>query len=120
MAVSAEFAAFIMELMEPLQGVTPRRMFGGVGLFRDGVMFGLIAGDRLYLKSGAGNRPDFEAAGCRPFSYETSKGARGILSYHEVPEALLDEPDDMAEWARKALDEAVRAASTKRVKSGKS
>ncbi len=113
MAVSAEYCAFVLELLEPLGGVSLRRMFGGAGLFCHGVMFGLIAGERLYLKSGDGNRADFEDAGCGPFTYATKNGEQGIMSYYEAPDSLFDEPDEMLDWARKALDEALRASVKK-------
>ncbi|MEN3973899.1 TfoX/Sxy family protein [Emcibacter sp. SYSU 3D8] len=109
MAVSAEYSAFVLELLEPLDGVSLRRMFGAAGLFCHGVMFGLIAGDRLYFKVGAGNRADFDEAGCGPFTYPTKTGEHGILSYYEAPDSLFDDHDEMLDWARKALDEALRA-----------
>jgi DNA transformation protein len=112
-AVSPEYGAFVLELLEPLDGVSLRRMFGGAGLFCHGVMFGLIAGDRLYFKAGEGNRADFEDAGCGPFTYATKNGEHGILSYYEAPDSLFDEPDEMLDWARKALDEALRASAAK-------
>lgn len=111
MAVSAEYSAFVLEMLEPLDGVSLRRMFGGAGLFCHGVMFGLIAGDRLYFKAGEANRGDFEDAGCGPFTYATKNGEHGILSYYEAPDSLFDEQDEMVDWARKALDVALRANS---------
>jgi len=113
LAVSAEYSAFVLEMLEPLDGVGLRRMFGGAGLFCHGVMFGLIAGDRLYFKVGDANRPDFEEAGSAPFTYATRHGAHGSLSYYEAPDALFDEPDEMLDWARKALDVALRAHAGK-------
>lgn len=116
MAVSAEYSGFVMELLEPLGGVLLRRMFGGAGLFCHGVMFGLIAGERLYFKVGVDNRGDFEKAGCGPFVYATKNGAHGILSYYEAPDFLFDEQDEMLVWARKALDEALRANAAGKAK----
>ncbi len=116
MAVSAEYGAFVLELLEPLDGVSLRRMFGGAGLFCHGVMFGLIAGDRLYFKVGDGNRGDFVSAASARFTYATKRGEHGSLSYHEAPDFLFDEPDEMLEWARKALDEALRAQAGKAAK----
>lgn len=113
MAVSPEFSAFVLEQLAPLDGVSLRRMFGGAGLFCHGVMFGLIVSDRLYFKVGDGNRGDYEDAGCAPFTYTTGKGERGVMSYYEAPDSLMDEADEMADWARKALDEALRANAKK-------
>jgi DNA transformation protein len=106
--------AFVLELLEPLGGVGLRRMFGGAGLFRDGLMFALIADERLYLKVGDGNRADFAAAGCGPFVYRAASGKRAIMSYHEAPDFLLDDQDALLDWARKAIDEAVRAGAATR------
>ena len=61
MPASSGFYAHLVDLMESFGPVTVRRMFGGAGVFRDGVMFGLIADDTLYLKADRHNRGDFEA-----------------------------------------------------------
>ena len=56
-----EFVAFVVESLRPLGPVSARRMFGGHGIFLDGVMFGLIADDQLYLKADEENRAAYEA-----------------------------------------------------------
>ncbi len=45
-------------------------MFGGAGLFRDGLMFGLVSAGELYLKADDLTAPRFRSAGCRPFTYD--------------------------------------------------
>ena len=74
-------AAYLLELLAPLGPVSARRMFGGVGLFHGGMMFGLIARDELFLKVSDANRPAYEAAGEAPFSYDTKHGVHTIPSY---------------------------------------
>ncbi len=106
MAGQSGFVDFVLELLEPLGGVSARRMFGGHGLFRDGLMFALIVDDTLYLKTGDRNRPDFEAAGAPPFTY-TRAGREIALSYYEAPAELFDDADDLCAWARRASDAAL-------------
>src|SRR5213593_319709 len=65
--VTDAFKAFVLDQLEELGDVTPRSMFGGVGLYYRGVFFGILARDRLYLKVGDVNRREYEAAGMRPF-----------------------------------------------------
>ena len=65
----AGFTDFVLDLLGPLGGVTARRMFGGGGLFRDGLMFAIIDDDTLFMKVDDGNRPAYLAAGARPFTY---------------------------------------------------
>lgn len=105
---SSDFAAFIGEQLEPLGEVRVRRMFGGAGLFRDQVMFGLIAGDVLYLKADEATRPAFEAAATQPFRYRRN-GRTVEMSYWEVPGHLYDDPDELRAWADAAWRSAVHA-----------
>lgn len=118
MSVNADFAAFLQEQLEPFGPVTIRSMFGGAGLFHDGVMFGLIAYDTLYFKTGDANRPDYEDAGMGAFTYE-GKSKPVAMSYHQVPADLLEDPDDLSEWARRAFDVAVQLKKAKKPKPSK-
>jgi len=88
-------------------------MFGGAGLYADGVMFGLVAGGLIHLKTDAATAPHFAAEGCRPFEYGTGTGRRAIMSYWGLPERLYDDPDGLAQWARQALETARRAGKRK-------
>jgi DNA transformation protein len=90
--------------------VSARRMFGGVGLFHNGTMFGLIAREELYFKVGDANRAAYEAAGEAPFSYQTKKGSHTLDSYWHCPPELLDDSETFQEWARQAIAAAGVAA----------
>ncbi len=88
-------------------------MFGGVGLFHAGLMFGLIAREELFLKVGEPDQPRYKAAGEAPFSYPTKQGSHTIHSYWRCPPELLDDPDTLRDWARRAVAAAVAAAHGK-------
>lgn len=105
-----KFTAFLLELLGPLGPVSARRMFGGVGLFHGGNMFGLIARDELYLKVGEANRWMYEEAGEAPFSYDTRNGTHTIGSYWRCPPELLDEAELFRAWVRQSIDTAHAAA----------
>ncbi len=91
----------------PLGPVEPRHMFGGWGLFLDGVMFALVARDRLYLKADAETAARFADAGCAPFTYQR-KGKTIALSYREAPADAVDNPDSLLPWAELAVAAARR------------
>ncbi|PPE80016.1 hypothetical protein C3941_12690 [Kaistia algarum] len=110
---------FLEELFEPVGRVAFRRMFGGLGIFRDGLMFGLVAGDTLHLKADERTHPDFETEGCEPFSYATKTGKRTLTSYWRMPERLFDEPDEFRDWAMRAVETAIRADAAKASKSAR-
>ena len=57
-----------------------RRLFGGAGLYVDGVMFAILSKDVIYLKADDGTRAAFEREGCAPFSYQ----AKGRQARHHV------------------------------------
>lgn len=103
MAVSASFKEFVAEQLAGVGPIAIRGMFGGAGIFADGVMFALIVADTLYLKTDAEGAKRFEDEGSSPFSYETTRGTHTLGSYWRVPERLFDEPDEMTAWARQAV-----------------
>ena len=102
-----EFTAHLAELFEEFGPVTVRRMFGGHGIFRDGVMFGLVADDALYLKADDRNRAMFESCGLPRFEY-AKQGKRITVSYYLAPGEAMDDPRTLAEWARPAFEAALR------------
>jgi DNA transformation protein len=102
--------AHLMDVLRPLGGITPRRMFGGAGIFRDGVMFALISDEVLHLKADATTIPAFEAEGLGPFTYGTKNGDRVLTSYWCAPEFLMDDDDEMRAWCRRAAEVAARTA----------
>lgn len=101
-SVSPQFRAFILDLLAPLSP-SARGMFSGTGLFHDGVMFGMLIRDALYLRVNDITRVKFEAAGSEPFGYVRNGQAVSIASYYAIPEGLLDQPDEVLAWAREAI-----------------
>ena len=116
MAVDSDFRDFVVDQLSAIP-VAPRRMFGGVGLFVDGLMFGIIGrSDTLFFKTDDSNTPDYEALGAEPFTY-TRGGEVRSMGYHTVPAEILDDPEDLAQWAEKAIAVARRAAAAKKTTS---
>jgi DNA transformation protein and related proteins len=105
-------AEFVRDLFAQFGPVTVRRMFSGAGIFRDGLMFGLIIRDVIYLKADEGNAAGFEREGSAPFTYTRGKASgrpsQHALPYWRLPERLYDDPDELAVWARQAFEAAER------------
>jgi DNA transformation protein len=109
------FTDFLFEQLAPLGRITARRMFGKIGVFCDGVMFGMLAEGMLFLRVDEHNRDIFkEAASSPPLRY-TKAGASIDLAFWRIPDRLIDEPDELVAWARAALA-AARRVSAKRQK----
>ena len=112
----------IRELFCVFGPVEVRRLFGGAGIYAEGVMFALVSDGVIYLKTDEHNAPAFEREQLEPFTYATSAGRRGVMSYRRMPDRLYDEPDELAVWARNALAAAGRRGagrSGKRQKAGR-
>jgi DNA transformation protein and related proteins len=110
--VSLDDPEHLKEIFSAFGPVSVRRMFGGAGVYAEGTMFALVADGELYLKADADTIPAFRAAGVGPFVYG-AKGRRVVMSYWRLPDRLLDEPDELAEWARTALRVAQRSAAAR-------
>lgn len=104
----SEFVEYLKEVFERFGPVQPKRMFGGHGLFHDGLMFGLIAADTLYLKADDATATHFQDRGLPRFEYEKA-GRKVKLSYYLAPEDIFDDPEEAAIWARRAFEAALRA-----------
>lgn len=109
--MSREFAAFVCDMLSPLGPVTARAMFGGYGIYLDGLMFALIAWETLYLKADSGNRAMFEEAGAEPFKPWEDKPM--VMPYWEVPADVLDDGAELCRWGRAAFDAALRTRKPK-------
>ncbi len=111
-SAQAGFTRHCVDLLSPLGSARAKRMFGGVGLYVGDVFIALIAQERLYLKVDALTRAQFEAAGCRPFVYDGA-GKAVTMSYFSAPEDAMESPPLMQNWARLALEAALRARAAK-------
>lgn len=112
--MSDGFVDYVMELLGPFGTVVSRRMFGGHGVYLDGLMFAIISEDTLYLKADEMNRIEFEQAGCEIFGY-ARKGRRATLGFFRAPEDAMESPELMLPWARTAYAAALRANAKKQV-----
>ena len=114
LAMSDDFVDYVLELFGPFGTVVSRRMFGGHGVYLDGLMFAIISEDTLYLKADEMNRIEFEQAGCEIFGY-ARKGRRATLGFFRAPEDAMESPELMLPWARTAYAAALRANAKKQV-----
>lgn len=106
----SEFVDFLCEQLAPCGAVQARRMFGGHGLYQDGLMFALVADDVLYIKVDADTAAEFERLGLEAFSYQNARGTRCVMSYRAAPVEALDEPEALCHWMRLGLEAARRTA----------
>ncbi|HUG61617.1 MAG TPA: TfoX/Sxy family protein [Methylomirabilota bacterium] len=117
--MTSGFSEFLEEMFAPLGGVSMRRMFGGIGIWREGLMFALAADDVLYFKADEETVPLFEAEGSAPFTYTAKDGRTTVMSFWRAPERVFDDPDALTEFARHASAAARRADAKKAAKAAR-
>ena len=101
MSVSNEFLSYIVDQLSTVGPVNARKMFGGAGVYLNGLMFGLVSSDVLYLKVDDSNRPDYEKAGSQIFQPWPDKP--NTMPYYEVPADVLDDRMLLKQWAEKSV-----------------
>jgi DNA transformation protein len=102
MPVSAGYRDFVLEQLAGTGRITPRPMFGGVGLYLDGLFFALIDDDTLYFKADDVTRGRYEAADSRAFCPDPSRPDQA-MGYWQVPAEVLEDPETLSAWAREAV-----------------
>lgn len=111
--MSSGFREYLEEQFAPFGGVSIKSMFGGLGIFREGLMFGLVADDTLYFRIDDESLPAFEQEGSEPFVYTGGKGEPMAMSYWRAPERIFDDPDEFRSWSENAFAAAVRVDNAK-------
>ena len=116
MPVTDSFIAFVAEQLDGVGVITPKRMFGGVGIYANDIFFAILDNDRLFLKVDDSNRAHFISAGKGPFEPYGPGGE--TMQYYEVPIVVLEDADELARWAAKAIAAAIARKAQKKTRSG--
>ncbi len=112
MGASAEYVEYIKELLGDFPELTTKKYFGGIA-FRSSHLgtdkqFGVVLGDTLYLVVDDQTRPQYEAKGMTPFSYDKKDKTVIVNKWFTAPDELFENDSLMTQWAMEALKAAVR------------
>jgi DNA transformation protein len=109
----SEFVEYLKEVFDKFGTIRAKKMFGGYGIYFDGVMFALVAHEMLYLKADASIAHHFESKHLAQFSYD--KGGKIIkMSFYLAPEEIFDDRDEAEIWAKRSFEVALRGKKTER------
>ena len=103
----SEYIVYLKELFSAWGEVEMRPMFGGHGVYFQGLMFAFIAADVLYLKTDKTLALEYERKGLKAFCYN-KKNKIIKLSYYQAPEEALEDPDELIIWTEKSFDVALK------------
>jgi DNA transformation protein len=100
---SGSFGAFVLDQLSGLRGIVAKPMFGGAGLYLEGAFFGILYKEHLYFRVSAATIGEYKKRKMKPFTpFEGRKGSS--RKYFEVPLEILESPDDLVSWARRAAE----------------
>ncbi len=108
MTETSSFVTYVLEILDDFGTVRARAMFGGHGIYRDGLIFAIVVDDTLYIKADDRSRHLFEEQGLARFSYKRS-GKDCFMSYYMPPEEALEDRDELYYWAVKGYEAALRS-----------
>ena len=108
MAVPEEYIDYIMDQLKAVGDVSPRKMFGGVGIFKQGKMFGMLNSKGAFLlKVDDSNIQDYISRGMSPFTHDKNKTSK--MPYYEVPLEVIEDPEQLKDWSEKSIEIALRS-----------
>jgi DNA transformation protein len=110
MSVSDNYRTYIVEQLVALPALSTRRMFGGLGIYSDAWFFALIDDDVLFFKVDDSNRDDYVSRGMKAFMPFPGQPS---LGYFQVPPDVIEEAEELARWARRALEVAMKKGRPK-------
>ena len=93
----------VYDLFGGVDGISSKRLFGGWGIYKDGIIFAIIIDGELFFKVGDENKKDFEKFGSHPFEYE-SRGKKVVLPYWSLPEEIMENREELYSWMDSSLD----------------
>lgn len=105
MATDKNYLNYVKGQLDGLGDLRCKNMFGGTGLFHQGLMFGMIANDVLRFKADDSIKSYFEAADMKPFEYRVGKKP---MPYWEVPVEVLEDPKELKTWALRSYEVALK------------
>ncbi len=95
MGVADADIAFATDLFSDLGQLTKRKMFGGMCLYHQGIVFALLSSEgRLYLKVKGALARELQDAGSDQFHN---------MPYWSVPDQALDDAEEACTLARRTL-----------------
>lgn len=120
MGSSKDYAQYVTEdLMAEIDGISARAMFGGFGMYKDGIIFGLIIENQLYFKVDETNVEKYKNAGSKPFEYD-KRGKATTFGYWLVPETILDNLEELRMWVEESAEISLKAKLLKKPSKKKS
>ena len=98
----------VHDVLRNIPDITSQSMFGGWGVYKDGIIFAIIAGSELYFKVDDSNRSDFEKFDSHPFIYSQGKNKQITMSYWLLPEDIMENETEIPKWVERSVQISIK------------
>lgn len=103
--MSSPFIMYILDCMSGIEGIEHKKMFGAFGLYKNGILFGIIEDERVFFKVDESSQSDYEEFDSKPLIFSADGSREGEeSSYYEVPLDILEDPKSLEEWVNKSVE----------------
>jgi DNA transformation protein len=114
MRVKSELANYVEEQLAFLGRISTKSIFGGIGIFVDERLLGIVMEDKLYLHTDANNLQVYQQRGMPQFKpYPNAFDL--TTDHHEVPPDIVNDAEQLKIWGERALNAAIESARAKQL-----
>jgi DNA transformation protein and related proteins len=114
MRVKSELANYVEEQLAFLGRISTKSIFGGIGIFVDERLLGIVMDDKLYLHTDASNLRAYQDRGMPQFKpYPNAFDL--TTDHHEVPQDIVNDVGQLKAWGERALNAAIESARAKQM-----
>lgn len=114
MRVQSSLVGYVTEQLAFLGRISNRAIFGGVGIFIDERLLGIVIDDSLYLHTDKSNLGEYVERGMQQFKpYPNAFDL--TTDHHQVPQEIVQDADLLKAWGQRALTAAIEAARQKQL-----
>ncbi len=95
---------YAMELFAGVGDLNTRKMFGGLGIYKDGTIFAIVMSDETIRLKGQGAMIDkFDQMGMERWTYQREGRAETAMPYWALTDEYLDDPEAASNLAMEAI-----------------
>jgi DNA transformation protein len=111
---NSSLANYVVEQLSFLGRISSRSIFGGIGIFHEERLLGIVINGALYLHTGEANIEEYVSRGMPQFKpYPNAFDL--TTDHHQTPPEVVDNPEELKAWAERALAAAIEAARMKKL-----
>jgi DNA transformation protein len=99
----SEFLQYALDLFNPLGRLTSKTLFGGNAILKNNITFAMVFDGSIYLKTNKNTVKKYLDLDSKPLSYKKNNKTIS-LRYYEIPIEVIDDEDQLMQWAIEAYE----------------